>query len=92
VVLSGGAEIQIAHLPLGFQSVASSGPEIAPESPFPVPNGPREIRPLVMVMRECERQCLQVALDEAKGDRVLAAKQLGLSRRALTERLRLHGL
>jgi two-component system, NtrC family, response regulator AtoC len=83
VVLSGGAEIQVAHLPASLQTVAPDG--------GPIPR-PRQIRPLFIALRECERQCLEVAMDEAGGDRALAAKQLGVTRQGLASKLRLHGL
>jgi DNA-binding NtrC family response regulator len=89
VVLSGGAEIRVCHLPPSLRLVTAGGGGVGAGT-LP-PTAPREIRPLYIALRECERQCLEVAMDEAKGDRTLAAKLLGMTRQALAGKLRLHG-
>jgi DNA-binding NtrC family response regulator len=77
VVLSGGGEIQPLHLPPALQGL----------DPTPAKKPP-EIRPLA----EVERDCLRDALEAANGDKVMAAKALGLSPRVLAEKLRAHNL
>ena len=43
-------------------------------------------------MRAAERRALERALKKAAGNRVLAARLLGVSRRTLFYKLRLHGI
>jgi two-component system response regulator AtoC len=87
VVLSGGGEIELRHLPSGIsaQGVAAGrggGPEaVAPE-----------IRPLHIALREFEREYLLRAMTQASSKRVRAAEMLGISRKSLWEKLRLHGI
>ena len=48
-------------------------------------------RPLGTAMKEFEREYLQRALAQAEGKRTLAAEILGISRKNLWEKLRMHG-
>ena len=49
-------------------------------------------RPLGTALKEFERDYLQRALAQAAGKRTLAAEILGISRKNLWEKLRLHGV
>jgi len=86
VVLSGGGEIDVRHLPSGIasQGVDLTRPETGGGSP--------EIRPLHIALREFEREYLLRAMAQASSKRVRAAEMLGISRKSLWEKLRLHGI
>jgi DNA-binding NtrC family response regulator len=86
VVLSGGAENEVRHLPPGNSAQAASGGRVVPELGAP------EIRPLHIALREFEREYLLRAMAQASGKRVRAAELLGISRKSLWEKLRLHGI
>jgi DNA-binding NtrC family response regulator len=81
MVLSGGREIDVAHLP----------PSIVGAKP---PNGIESVtrsdvvRPLHVALRDFEHQYLLRALRAADGRRTHAAKLLGISRKTLWEKLR----
>jgi two-component system response regulator AtoC len=81
MVLAGGAEIEVHHLP---REIARAG-EIS-RATAPVP------RPLGTALKEFEREYLQRALAQADGKRTLAAEILGISRKNLWEKLRMHGM
>jgi DNA-binding NtrC family response regulator len=80
VVLAGDASIDVQHLP---KDIAQLGE--AARTPTPVP------RPLGTALKEFEREYLQRALAQAEGKRTLAAEILGISRKNLWEKLRMHG-
>ncbi len=80
VVLAGGADIELQHLP---RDIAHVGDVILAGSPVP--------RPLGAALKEFEREYLLRALAEADGKRTLAAEILGISRKNLWEKLRMHG-
>jgi two-component system response regulator AtoC len=80
VVLAGDAEIDVKHLP---RDVIGAGD--VSHSVTPVP------RPLGTALKEFERDYLQRALAQASGKRTLAAEILGISRKNLWEKLRMHG-
>ena len=82
VVLAGDADIiEIQHLP---RDIAHAGDVVlAGASPLP--------RPLGAALKEFEREYLLRALAEADGKRTLAAEILGISRKNLWEKLRMHG-
>jgi len=80
VVLAGNANIDIQHLP---RDIAHAGDIVMAGSPVP--------RPLGAAMKEFEREYLLRALAEADGKRTLAAEILGISRKNLWEKLRMHG-
>jgi DNA-binding NtrC family response regulator len=88
VVLSGGAEIDVRHLPASMiaatMPVGRTGPEAGGAAP--------EIRPLHIALREFEREYLVRAMAQASGKRVRAAEMLGISRKSLWEKLRLHSI
>ena len=89
VVLSGGNEIQLSHFPLTIQAPPADNPPAG----FLAAAGPRRtIGPLVMAVRQYEREYLQEAVAGAKGNRQDAAKLLGLTVSSLSQKLRLHGL
>jgi DNA-binding NtrC family response regulator len=79
MVLAGDADLGVEHLP---RDIARAG-EIARVT-APVP------RPLGTAMKEFEREYLQRALAQAEGKRTLAAEILGISRKNLWEKLRMH--
>jgi DNA-binding NtrC family response regulator len=80
VVLSCGADIDMQHLP---RDIAHAGDIILAGSAVP--------RPLGAALKEFEREYLLRALAEAEGKRTLAAEILGISRKNLWEKLRMHG-
>jgi DNA-binding NtrC family response regulator len=80
VVLAGDADIDIQHLP---RDIAHAGDVVPGGSPLP--------RPLGAALKEFEREYLLRALAEADGKRTLAAEILGISRKNLWEKLRMHG-
>jgi len=81
VVLANGADIvDIQHLP---RDIAHAGDIVLAGSPVP--------RPLGAALKEFEREYLLRALAEAEGKRTLAAEILGISRKNLWEKLRMHG-
>jgi DNA-binding NtrC family response regulator len=86
VVLSGGGQIDLRHFPVSIshQGVSSGGAD--PGHPVP------EIRPLHIALREFEREYLLRAMAQASSKRVRAAELLGISRKSLWEKLRLHGI
>ncbi len=79
VVLSRGGEIDLEHLPEDIRGSAV----IAPNGV-----GAGKVRPLSIVLKECERDHLMRALDVSKGKKTAAAKLLGISRKNLWEKLR----
>src|SRR5262249_1513586 len=81
VVLAGDADIDVQHLP---RDIAHAGDVLPAGSPVP--------RPLGAAMKEFEREYLLRALAEADGKRTLAAEILGISRKNLWEKLRMHGV
>jgi DNA-binding NtrC family response regulator len=80
VVLAVDSDIDIQHLP---RDIAHAGDVVLAGSPLP--------RPLGAALKEFEREYLLRALAEADGKRTLAAEILGISRKNLWEKLRLHG-
>jgi DNA-binding NtrC family response regulator len=94
VVLAGGGEITLDHLPAVIA-------EAAPAS-LPVPsvraatNGttpvPVVVVPLVAAARDFEKVHLRRALAATGGKRVKAAEMLGISRKSLWEKLRMYDL
>jgi DNA-binding NtrC family response regulator len=87
VVLSGGGEIGIQHLPSSI--VAQSLPHVAATAK---PASGSDIRPLHAAVREFEREYLLRAIAQSGGKRVRAAELLGISRKNLWEKLRLYGI
>ena len=89
VVLSGGQQIEVKHLPPGF------GPSVVPPSVIAKVASPARAagdRPLVDVMRELEREYLVSALEAVQWKRVDAARSLGISRKTLWEKMKSYGL
>jgi DNA-binding NtrC family response regulator len=88
VVLSGGGEIALNHLPAGIvaQTAHAPGPSAEPA------RGGGEIRPLQAAVKEFEREYLLRAIHQAGGKRVRAAEMLGISRKSLWEKLRYYNL
>jgi DNA-binding NtrC family response regulator len=81
LVLAVDSDIEIQHLP---RDIAHAGDVVlAGSSPLP--------RPLGAALKEFEREYLLRALAEADGKRTLAAEILGISRKNLWEKLRMHG-
>jgi two-component system response regulator HydG/two-component system response regulator AtoC len=85
VVLSTGGEIRLEHLPPSIAAGARlASPDLAAT--------PGEIHPLQMAVREFEREYLLRAIGQAGGKRLRAAEILGISRKSLWEKLRMHGI
>jgi len=79
-VLASGGDVDVRHLP---RDIARAGESARAQPPVP--------RPLSTAMKEFEREYLQRALAQAEGKRTLAAEILGISRKNLWEKLRMHG-
>jgi two-component system response regulator AtoC len=88
VVLSGGGEIDVRHLPSSMVAAVPAGRSGGADGTSGMP----EIRPLHVALREFEREYLVRAMGQAAGKRVRAAEILGISRKSLWEKLRLHGI
>jgi DNA-binding NtrC family response regulator len=86
VVLSGGGEIGLQHLPTSIVAQTAGRPstEATP--------GTGEVRPLQAAIKEFEREYLLRAITQANGKRIRAAEMLGISRKSLWEKLRLYGI
>jgi two-component system response regulator AtoC len=82
VVLAGGGEIDVEHLPAGIAGgVDGTGSSAA-----------GSLRSLNAALKEFEREYLLRALTQAGGKKMKAAEILGISRKNLWEKLRLHGI
>lgn len=81
LVLSGGQEIQPAHLPA---SIVGTHPVINIEKN----SGSQVVRPLHAAMRDFEHEYLLRALKATDGKRTRTAELLGISRKTLWEKLR----
>jgi two-component system, NtrC family, response regulator AtoC len=79
VVLSQGGRIELAHLPADIVGRALAFHE-----------GDAKTRPLAESMRDFERQCLIWALNATDGVKFKAARMLGISRKTLWEKLKIH--
>ncbi len=79
-VLAEGGDIDVRHLPRDIVRATEKTEELAA-----VP------RPLGTALKEFEREYLQRALAQADGKRTVAAEILGISRKNLWEKLRMHG-
>jgi two-component system response regulator AtoC len=79
-VLADGADIDVRHLP---RDIARAGEVESGTTATP--------RPLGTALKEFEREYLQRALAQADGKRTVAAEILGISRKNLWEKLRMHG-
>jgi DNA-binding NtrC family response regulator len=79
VVMSQGGMIGVSHLPadIGGRGAAPSESDSRP-------------RPLADSMKDFERQCLILALNATDGVKFKAAQLLGISRKTLWEKLKLH--
>jgi DNA-binding NtrC family response regulator len=87
VVLSGGGEIRLEHLPSSITAgarAALAGGDLTPRD--------GDIRPLQVAVKEFEREYLLRAIAQASGKRLRAAEILGISRKSLWEKLRMHGI
>jgi DNA-binding NtrC family response regulator len=82
VVLAGGGEIDVEHLPAGIAGASESSGN---------PNA-GNLRSLNAALKEFEREYLMRALAQAGGKKMKAAEILGISRKNLWEKLRLHGI
>jgi DNA-binding NtrC family response regulator len=97
VVLSGGGEITLDHLPVAIAEAALDGS--APPALMPAPEqlvtaelDPTVVVPLAEATREFEKRHLRRALAATGGKRVKAAERLGISRKCLWEKLRRYEL
>jgi two-component system response regulator AtoC len=82
VVLAGGGEIDVEHLPAGITGTVDGG----------VSNPSGNLRSLSAALKEFEHEYLMRALAQANGKKMKAAEILGISRKNLWEKLRLHGI
>ena len=84
VVLSRGQEIDLEHLPTDIRGAEVKASSAGPER--------GAVGPLSDAVKEFERAYLLRALDATQGKKTLAAKQLGISRKNLWEKLRAHDI
>ncbi len=82
VVLAGGGEIEVEHLPGGITGALDGAASIPAGS----------LRSLSAALKEFEHEYLMRALAQANGKKMKAAEILGISRKNLWEKLRLHGI
>jgi two-component system, NtrC family, response regulator AtoC len=82
VVLAGAGEIEVEHLPGGITG-ALDGAASTPVG---------SLRSLSAALKEFEHEYLMRALAQANGKKMKAAEILGISRKNLWEKLRLHGI
>jgi len=88
LLLCGGAEIEPAHIQ--FDSIARliGTPSVTPDlSPFVEATEPAGNRRLANVVQLSEARAIMDALEDCHGNRVAAARQLGISERTLRYRL-----
>ena len=82
VVLANGGEIEVEHLPGGITGTL--------DGTASTPAG--SLRSLSAALKEFEHEYLLRALAQANGKKMKAAEILGISRKNLWEKLRLHGI
>jgi two-component system response regulator AtoC len=82
VVLASGGEIDVEHLPAGITGTTDAGGSSAGA----------QLRSLSAALKEFEHEYLMRALAQANGKKMKAAEILGISRKNLWEKLRLHGI
>jgi DNA-binding NtrC family response regulator len=82
VVLANGGEIEVEHLPGGITGTLDGASS--------TPAG--SLRSLSAALKEFEHEYLLRALAQANGKKMKAAEILGISRKNLWEKLRLHGI
>ena len=82
VLFSHGGPIELEHLPEDITRLAAATDA----------RGSEEIRPLVAVVKQAEREHVLHALAVAEGKRSRAAELLGISRKSLWEKLKAAGL
>ena len=90
VILSGGGEIGVHHLPAGFRRHAGPADQLGAGSGQSHPAD--EIRPLSVAVKEFEREYILLAVAQTHGKRARAADLLGISRKSLWEKLKMHGI
>jgi DNA-binding NtrC family response regulator len=91
IVLSGGKEIDIQHLPPGLTGAGRSTQSLTSSSGSD-DGATAPVRPLHLALREFEQQYLQRALKAGDGKRNRTAAMLGISRKTLWEKLRTSGI
>ena len=82
VVLAGGGEIDVEHLPAGITGTIDGTTSSTAGN----------LRSLAAAMKEFEHEYLLRALSQSNGKKMKAAEILGISRKNLWEKLRLHGI
>jgi DNA-binding NtrC family response regulator len=92
VVMAGGGEITLDHLPapVAEAALASHAPRALSETA--TSGSGSAIAPLGMAVREFEKVHLRRAVQATGGKRVKAAELLGISRKSLWEKLRMYEL
>ncbi|MBP2310720.1 sigma-54 interaction domain-containing protein [Azospirillum soli] len=76
----------------GERILAEDFADVLPRAAVDRPASPTRKRPLAEAMDELERSLILAALEEAKGNKLEAARSLGLSRTNLYAKLRKHGI
>ncbi|MCQ2388383.1 MAG: sigma-54 dependent transcriptional regulator [Kiritimatiellae bacterium] len=103
VVLSAGGPLTAADVPADVRSdaeraMAAAGEPLAVSAPAPAmpPSAPAVSAPapaaLSGTLEDVEKARIRAALAEAKGNRTLAAKKLGISRRTIYRKIEEYGL
>ena len=88
VVLAGGGEITLDHLPAAIAEAGAAHALAPPDPPTVDPATPPATLRLADAVRAFEKAHLRRVLAVAGGKRVRAAQMLGISRKTLWERLR----
>jgi DNA-binding NtrC family response regulator len=92
VVLAGGGEITLDHLPADIAEAAPASTPVAVVRDVARASSSSVVVPLVAAARNFEKGHLRHALAAAGGKRVRAAEMLGISRKSLWEKLRMYEL
>ena len=92
VVLAGGEEITLNHLPAVIAEAALASVPVPAVSEATNGALPGAVGPLVAAAREFEKIHLRRAVAATGGKRIKAAEMLGISRKSLWEKLRMYDL
>ena len=92
VVLAGGGEIALDHLPTVIAEATPARIQVLPLRAATNDATPATVRPLIAAAREFEKVHLRRAVAATGGKRVKAAEMLGISRKSLWEKLRMYDL
>jgi DNA-binding NtrC family response regulator len=92
VVLAGGGEITLDHLPAAIAEAAPAGLPLPAFQDAADGSVAFSVMPLTAAVRQFEKGHLRRAVSATGGKRVKAAEMLGISRKSLWEKLRMYDL